>query len=196
MALLTYVDDVTTTGTCIDDIDKIKLALHSQFTIKDLGPLKYFLRLEIARSDHGTMISKTKFINDILFDTGMLQCKPASCPLPKGLHLSSETSAHMIDPDRLKRLIGKLLYVNLTRPDISHVVQYLSQFMSALRQTHWEAAMHVLRYLKAIAKNGLYFSIHSSLQLTPYCDSDWPPCCFSQKSLTGYGIFLGPCLLS
>ncbi|XP_021609051.1 uncharacterized mitochondrial protein AtMg00810-like [Manihot esculenta] len=82
--LLVYVDDVILTGNSIDAINKCKMALHSKFTIKDLGPMKYFLGLEVTRSSHVTIISQTKFICDVLKDAGMLQCKPASSPFPKG----------------------------------------------------------------------------------------------------------------
>ncbi|XP_043810935.1 uncharacterized mitochondrial protein AtMg00810-like [Manihot esculenta] len=183
--LLVYVDDVILTGNSVDAINKCKMALHSKFTIKDLGPMKYFLGLEVARSSHATIISQTKFICDVLKDVGMLQCKPASSPLPQGLHLTPDSGEPLSEPDMYRRLLGRLLYINLTRPDICYAVQHLSQFMNKPRKPHWEAALHVLRYLKGSLHQGLYFPVTDDLSLSAYCDSDWAACTYSCKSLSG-----------
>ncbi|XP_021624636.2 uncharacterized mitochondrial protein AtMg00810-like [Manihot esculenta] len=194
--LLVYIDDIILTGNSIDAITKCKLALHSKFTVKDLGPMKYFLGLEIARSNQATFISQTKYISDVLKDAGMFNCKPASCPLPQGLHLSPDTREPFDTPDMYRRLLGRLLYINLTRPDICYAVQHLSQFMSMPRKPHWEAALHLLRYLKGSLQQGLYFPVSADMSLNAYCDSDWAACTHSRKSLSGYCIYLGPCLIS
>ena len=191
-----YVDDVILTGNSIDAINKCKLALDSKFTIKDLGPMKYFLGLEIARSSQATILSQTKYISDVLKDAGMFYCKPASCPLPQGLHLTPDSGEILDEPDMYRRLIGRLLYINLTRPDICYAVQHLSQFMSMSRKPHWEAALHVLRYLKGTLYQGLHYPVSNDLCLNAYCDSDWAACAYSRKSLSGYCIYLGPCLIS
>lgn len=136
MALLVYVDDVILTGTSITDLDDIKVALHSKFTIKDLGYLKCFLGLKVARLDSATILSQTKFTIDILIDVGMLNYKLASFPLPRGLHLSPNIGEPLLEPDIYRNLVGRSLYVNLTRADISHSIQYLSPFMTVLRKPH------------------------------------------------------------
>ena len=82
LILLVYVDDVILIGNSIDVITECKLALHSKFTIKYLGPMKYFLDLEVARSSQATLLSQTKYISDILKDAGVFHCKPASCSSP------------------------------------------------------------------------------------------------------------------
>ncbi|XP_021621510.1 uncharacterized mitochondrial protein AtMg00810-like [Manihot esculenta] len=175
---------------------EVKSALHSKFTIKDLGFLKYFLGLEVARSSTATLLSQTKYISDILRDAGMHSCKPASFPLPEGLHLSLDIGDILPDPHLYRRLIGRLLYVNLTWPDLSYAVQHLSQFMHQPRKPHWEAAMHVLRYLKGTIHQGLCFPVTATMPLTAYCDSDWASCPFSRKSLTRLCIFFSSSLVS
>ncbi|XP_021623921.1 uncharacterized mitochondrial protein AtMg00810-like [Manihot esculenta] len=196
LILLVYVDDVILTGNSIDAINKCKLALDSKFTIKDLEPMKYFLGLEVARSTQTTILSQTKYISDVLKDAGMFYCKPASCPLPQGLHLSPYSGEILDEPDMYQRLLGRLLYINLTRPNICYAVQHLSQFMSMPRKPHWEAALHVLRYLKGTLYQGLHYPVSNDLCLNAYCDSDWAACTYSRKSLSGYCIYLGPCLIS
>ncbi|XP_021603300.1 uncharacterized protein LOC110608393 [Manihot esculenta] len=115
----------------VSEIDSVKHALDSKFTIKDVGHLKYFLALEIARSDHGIVLSQKKFVLDIITDVGLTSCPDSEDLLPC--------------LDVCRRLIGSLLYVNITRLDISHAVQHLSQFMAIPRQPHMAVALHILR---------------------------------------------------
>lgn len=86
----------------------------------------------------------------------------------------------MTDPEKFRRLIGRLLYLNLSRPDLSYSVQQLSQFMSCPRQPHWDAAMHVVRYLKGNISQDLFYPAKSALTMTGFCDADWGACAFSR----------------
>ncbi|KAL0327703.1 UNVERIFIED_CONTAM: Retrovirus-related Pol polyprotein from transposon RE2 [Sesamum angustifolium] len=94
------------------------------------------------------------------------------------------------------RLVGRLLYLGFTRPDISFATQQLSQFLQHPRSSHWDAALHVLRYLKGTSSLGLFFSAQNSLQPTVYTDASWASCPESRRSITGFCIFLGSSLVS
>ncbi|KAL0319643.1 UNVERIFIED_CONTAM: Retrovirus-related Pol polyprotein from transposon RE1 [Sesamum radiatum] len=196
IVLLVYVDDVLIT--CVSElmITEVKDFFHSAFTIKDLGPAKYFLGLEIARSPSGTSITQHKFIRDIISDTGLLSARPASSPFPPGLKLSAHDSLPLSDVEPYHRLIGRLLYLSFTRPDISFGAQQLNQFVHAPCHVHMDAALHLVRYLKGCPERGLFFPASNSLVLTAYCDADWASCTDSRYSLTGYCIFLGNALVS
>ncbi|KAK4382735.1 Retrovirus-related Pol polyprotein from transposon RE2 [Sesamum angolense] len=194
-ALLVYVDDILLTGNSESALHAVRDYLDDLFTIKDLGQAKYFLGLELARSSHGLQVSQHKYL-DILADTSMLAAKPASTPFPLGLKLVLEDGALLPNPNKYRRLIGRLLYLGFTRPDISFAVQQLSQFLQAPRTSHWDAALHVLRYLKGTPSTGLFFSSSSSSQLTAYSDASWASCLDSRRSITGYCIFLGTSLVS
>jgi len=87
----------------------------------------------------------------------MIRVKPARFPLPKGLNLTVDTGALLPDPNVYRRLVGRLLFLTLTRPDISYSVQHLSQYLQQPRQPHYEATLHVLRYLKGTANQGLFY---------------------------------------
>ncbi|KAK4401408.1 Retrovirus-related Pol polyprotein from transposon RE2 [Sesamum angolense] len=195
-ALLVYVDDILLTGNSESALHAVRDYLDDLFTIKDLGQAKYFLGLELARSSHGLQVSQHKYLQDILADTSMLAAKPASTPFPLGLKLVLEDGALLPNPNKYRRLIGRLLYLGFTRPDISFAVQQLSQFLQAPRTSHWDAALHVLRYLKGTPSTGLFFSSSSSSQLTAYSDASWASCLDSRRSITGYCIFLGTSLVS
>jgi len=126
----------------------------------------------------------------------MTGCKPAKFPLPQGLKLSSITGPVLDDPEPYRRLIGRLLYLTLTRPDISYAVQHLSQFLRSLAEPHYQAVVHVLRYLKGTVNKGLFYPADCDLCLHAYCDADWGSCRFSARSVTGYCVFLGSSLIS
>jgi len=170
--VLVHVDDLLITGNDSLGISALKSRLHSTFTIKDLRLARYFLGIEIARSSVGTILNQRKYVLDILQDAGLTSVKPAKFPLPKGLHLTVDTGDLLSDPSAYRRLVGRLLYLTLTRPDISYSVQHLNQFLQHPRQPHYEAALHVLRYLKGTTHHGLFYPVSSNLQLQAFCDAD------------------------
>ncbi|XP_020555103.1 uncharacterized protein LOC110013287 [Sesamum indicum] len=194
LALLVYVDDIIVTAPSLELIQTVKDYLHSLFTIKDLDNARYFLGLEIARSSDGLYLAQTKYVHDIIKDTGMSAAKSIKTPFPLGLKLATASGAPLSQPDQYHRLIGRLLYLGFTRPDISHSVQQLSQFLTRPCDAHWRATLHVVRYLKGEPSKGLFFPTTCNFELTAYCDGDWASCTDSRRSLTGYCIFLGAAL--
>ncbi|KAL0366872.1 UNVERIFIED_CONTAM: Retrovirus-related Pol polyprotein from transposon RE2 [Sesamum radiatum] len=196
VALLVYVDDILLTGALEGSLIAVKQLLDKLFTIKDLGSAKYFLCLELARSSHGLHVTQHKYLEDILRDASMLDAKPASTPFPSRLHLTCEEDALLHCPDKYRRLVGRLLYLGFTRPNFSFPVQKLSQYMQHPRASHWDAALHVLRYLKGTCNLGLFFPSCNSLQLSAYSDAAWASCPNSRRSITDFCIFLGTFLIS
>ncbi|KAL0383326.1 UNVERIFIED_CONTAM: Retrovirus-related Pol polyprotein from transposon RE1 [Sesamum calycinum] len=186
MALLVYVDDILLSGNSETEIATIKSHLDTLFTIKDLGHAKYFLGLELARSAHGLLVTQQKYLTDILRDVHVLDSRPAPTPLPPGLKLSADDGTLLFDPGPFRRLVGRLLYLGFTRPDVSFAIQQLSQFLQHPRSSHWDAALHVLRYLKGTSSLGLFFSAQNSLQPTVYTDASWASCPESRRSITGF----------
>ncbi|KAL0437456.1 UNVERIFIED_CONTAM: Copia protein [Sesamum radiatum] len=191
MALLVYVDNILVTTPTLALIQSVKDYLHSLFTIKDLRDARYFLGLEITRNEDGLYVAQTKYVQDIIQDTGLSKAKSTSTPIPLVLKLSDNSGALLIDPERYRRLIGRLLYLGFTRPDISHTVQQLSQFLTRPCDSHWQAAIHVVRYLKRAPSKGLFFPLVSSLELRAYCDADWASCTDSRRSLTALSHLWG-----
>ena len=170
--------------------------LDDCFHIKDLGSLKYFLGIEVARSPTGISLCQRKYTLDILNESGMLGAKPISFPMEQHHHLSTNTGAPVEDPAQYRRLVGRLIYLTITRPDITYSVHILSQFMHDPRQGHLDAAMRVLRYLKSSPGQGLFLSSSSDLTLQAYCDSNWASCPMTRRSTTGYFTQLGSSPLS
>jgi len=177
-------------------INKTKGTLHQTFRIKDLGKLKYFLGFEISRTKKGIHMCQRKYALDILNETGMTNSKPCQTPLmsdTKPLFTTNNTSYNV---DSYRRLIGKLLYLTNSRPDINYFVHLLSQFVQAPTAYHHQAAQHILRYIKADPGRGLFFPRDTSLQIKGFSDSDWATCPETRRNITGYCVFLGESLIS
>ncbi|XP_011073044.1 uncharacterized protein LOC105158104 [Sesamum indicum] len=111
--------------TSIEHITAIKAYLDRLFTIKDLGVAKYFLGLEVAHSSQGIIVTQTKYIKDIVMDTGSLHACAATTPLPPSIKFTEDAGAQLPHPKCYHRLVGRLLYLNFTRLDTSHACQQL-----------------------------------------------------------------------
>lgn len=189
-------DDVLVTGNSPTEIQLLKDSLHAAFTIKDLGLARYFLGMELYRDDSGVYLSQREYIRDILTDCQMENARVANFPLPTELKLRLDEGELLNDVERYRRLIGRLLYLSLTRPDLSYSVQHLSQFVSQPRMPHWQVVVHVLRYLKGTPTLGLFYPMQTSLNVTGFTDADWGSCLTTRRSLYGYCVFLGHTLVS
>ncbi|CAM8901506.1 unnamed protein product [Rhodiola kirilowii] len=152
--LLVYVDDVILTGTSQSIIDEIKRYIHQKFHIKDLGVLKYFLGLEVARSHTGIFLNQRKYVLELLEDSNLTECKPSRTPMDIKHKLSLSQAPLLDDPLQYRKLVGKLIYLTITRPDLSYSVHVLSQFMQKPTQDHLQAVQRVLRYLKGAPAQG------------------------------------------
>ena len=193
--MLIYVDDIVVTGNNVKDILALKQFLHSHFRIKDLGNLTYFLGIKVSRSKKGISISQRKYALEILKDCGFLGAKPVSFPMEQNIKLS-DLGELLKDPSQYRQLVGRLIYLTITRPDIPYSVHMLSRFMHAPRKPHMEATLRVLRYLKSSPGQGLFFPSHNDLSLRAFSDSDWAGCPISHRSTPGYYVFLGSSLIS
>ncbi|KAJ0845012.1 putative RNA-directed DNA polymerase [Helianthus annuus] len=191
LAALIYVDDVIIVGNDLKRIEEVKVFLNDKFSIKDLGILKFFLGIEVARIKEGMVLSQRKYTLDILEETGMTGCRPSPFPMEQNLKLDKCDEEARIDAHQYRRMVGKLLYLQATRPDITYAVNILSQFVSDPRQSHVEAANRVLRYLKATPGQGILIPEEGGTNLTAYCDSDWLGCPFTRRSRTGYLLLRG-----
>ncbi|KAL5767159.1 hypothetical protein ACOSQ2_013942 [Xanthoceras sorbifolium] len=194
-ALLIYVDDILITRNDPVSIAATKKFLHSHFHLKDLGNLKYFLGIEVSTSKKGIFISQRKYALEIIKDVGLLGAAPIDTPMERGLKLSDKGDL-LRDSNQYRRLVGRLIYLTVSRPDITYAVHVLSRFMHQPRKFHMEAALRVVRYLKGAPGKGLFFSSNSDFKLRAYCDSDWAGCPLTRRSTTGYCVFLGPSLIS
>ncbi|KAK5832585.1 hypothetical protein PVK06_016387 [Gossypium arboreum] len=204
VVLLVYVDDLLIAGNDINMIRELKGFLNTTFKMKDLGDLRYFIGIEVLRFKEGIVLSQKKYAHELIEDTGLKNAKIAAAPLEQNLKLTTvdydkdiqSEDALLENKTSYQRLIGRLIYLTHTRPDIVFAMHYLSQFMQQPKRSHLEAAMRVVRYIKKDPGQGLLFKAGNEGKVVAFCDSDWAACPMTRRSVTGYCIMLGSSLIS
>lgn len=195
-ALIIYVDDMIITGDDMEEISRLQEQLATEFEMKNLRGLKYFLGIEIARSKQGIFLSQRRYVLDLLCEVGLLDCKPVDTPMVQNHNIGKCTAQVPTDKERYQRLVGKLIYLSHTRPDIAYAVSIVSQFMHCPSEDHMDAVTRILRYLKASPGKGLMFSKNNHLNIDGYTDADWAGDTHDRKSTSGYFTFVGGNLVS
>ncbi|KAK2991391.1 hypothetical protein RJ640_024003 [Escallonia rubra] len=170
--------------------------VQTKFHTKDLGQLKYFLGIEVTRSKKGIFLSQRKYVLDLLVETGKAGAKPCNTPMNPSVHLTKDDGDRLDDPEKYRRLVGKLNYLIVTRPDIAYAVSTVSQFMSEPTVKHWAALEQILCYLKGAPGLGLLYSNHGHSYIECFSDADWAGSKLDRKSTTGYCVFVGGNLVS
>ncbi|RVW45537.1 Retrovirus-related Pol polyprotein from transposon RE2 [Vitis vinifera] len=186
-----YVDDLIISGNDSAALKTFKAYLSDCFKMKDLGVLKYFLGIEVARSSAGLFLCQRKYTLDIVSEAGLLGAKPCGFPIEQNHRLGLANGELLSNPESYRKLVGQLIYLAVTRPDLAYSVHILSQFMQEPRIEHWEAALRVVRYLKGTPGQGILLRADSDLSLQGWCDSDWAACPVTRRSLSGWLVFLG-----
>ncbi|KAB2615934.1 hypothetical protein D8674_022522 [Pyrus ussuriensis x Pyrus communis] len=190
LVVLVYVDDLIITGDNMDEITKLKHSLQQRFAIKDLGILRYFLGIEMATSPKGFFLSQRKYVLDLLKEANMSDAKPVNTPLDTKLKLSLEGQP-LPNISYYQRLVGKLIYLTITRPGIAYSVSIASQFMHSPTMEHFNLVKRLLRYLKGSIGRGIIMKKNESTEITGYCDADWAGNSIDRKSTTAYCTFVG-----
>jgi hypothetical protein len=166
-----YVDDMIITGDDPKYISFVKARLSDQFLMSDLGPLRYFLGIEIYSTPEGFFLSQEKYIQDLLDRASLTDHRTVETPMELNVHLVVTNGEPLKDPTRYRCIVGNLVYLGVTRPDILYYVYILSQFVSASTQIHYSHLLCVLCYLCGTITHRLFFPRSSSLQLQAYCDA-------------------------
>ncbi|XP_016714718.1 secreted RxLR effector protein 161-like [Gossypium hirsutum] len=165
--------------------------MQIMFEMTDLGIMSYLLGMEVCQIDQGIFIGQHAFASKLLTKFHMENCKPVSTPLVIGQKLSSYGDEEKVDEREYRSLIGCLLHLTATRPDLMHSVSLLSHFMHSCNTSHLKAAKRILRYLKGTLKFGVMFKSGGQLKLSGYSDSDWRGSIDDMRSTSGYLFSLG-----
>ncbi|CAM8984067.1 unnamed protein product [Rhodiola kirilowii] len=161
-----------------------------------VGELKYFLGLQVAQEEDGTRIHQQKYVKEILKKFGMEFAKTCATPMSPNDTLTKDESSPQVDPTLYRGMIGSLLYLTASRPDILFCVCLCARFQADPRETHVKAVKRILRYLKGMDNLCLLYPRGGDLRLVAYTYADYAGCKIDRKSTSGMTQFLGPCLIS
>lgn len=194
--LLLYVDDIVLTASSSGLLQQIQHQLLAEFSTKDLGPLHYFLGIQVTRDSTGFFLSQHKYAVELLDRANMSQCKPVSTPVDTRSKLSGDAGPPVADPSDYRSIVGALQYLTMTRPDLVYAMQQACLSMHDPREQHLALVKRILRYVRGSSTHGLHICRSSSLDLVAYSDADWAGCPDTRRSMSGYTIFLGDSLIS
>jgi hypothetical protein len=186
-----YVDDLLITGSCREQIDKFKEEMKSAFEMIDLGGMTFFLGMQIFQKQNEIFMCQHKYTKEILKKFNMEQCKPTTTPMNQKERFCKEDGAGKVDKKLYRSLIGRLMYLTTTRPDIMYDVSLLSRYMHCASEIYFKVAKRILRYIKGTADYGIKFSQVGKFNLHGYSDSDWAGNIDDMRSTSGYCFSFG-----
>lgn len=189
--LLLYVDDIVLTASSTQLLQWTISSLQSEFSMKDLATLHHFLGVTVVRQPSGLLLHQRQYSIEILERAGMADCKPCSTPVDASAKLSATAGDPVSDPTDFRSLAGALQYLTFTRPDISYAVQQVCLHMHNPREPHLTALKRILRYVRGTLDFGIHIQRAPCTDLVVYSDADWAGCPNTQKSTSGYAVFLG-----
>lgn len=191
-----YVDDLLVTGNNEMLVGAFKSEILKAFEMTDLGLMSYFLGMEVQQRIDGIIIHQRKYAKEILKKFQMDDCKSTDTPMNQKEKFSKEDGAEKIDENKYRSLIGCLMYLTSTRPDIMFSVSSLSRFMHCASELHFQAAKRILRYVRGTTEYGIKYTCSQSPKLAGFSDSDWAGSIDDMRSTTGFCFTFGSGMFS
>ncbi|GKB32254.1 putative ribonuclease H-like domain-containing protein [Tanacetum coccineum] len=191
-----YVDDIIFGSTKKSWCDEFEALMKSRFQMSSMGELTFFLGLQVKQKPDGIFISQDKYVAEILKKFDFASVKTASTPIETQKPLVKDEEASDVDVHLYRSMIGSLMYVTASRPDIMFAVCACSRFQVTPKTSHLSEVKRIFRYLKGKPKLGLWYPRESSFDLESYSDSDYARANLDRKSTTGGCQFLGRRLIT
>lgn len=186
-----YVDDLIIVGDSETKTEHVKGLLKKEFEMKDLGELRYFLGIEVIRTTNGIWLSQRQYALDMLSKYGMADCKTISMPFDVNVKLSAHAGDALENVTMYRKIVGSLIYLTITRSDLSYIVGLESQFMQAPKRPHLDAVRRTLRYVRATLDYALFYVASVRVELYGYTDADWAGSITDRRSTSGFMFSLG-----
>ncbi|CAJ2641499.1 unnamed protein product [Trifolium pratense] len=191
-----YVDDLIYTGNNSEMFEDFKHSMKKRFAMTDLGQMRYFLGVEVTQDKYGIFINQQKYAKEILSRFEMGMCNIVSSPIVPGCKLSKDENGKQVDATKYKQIVGCLMYLLASRPDLAFSVCLIARYMDKPTDMHLTAAKRILRYLKGIMSLGILYKRGSELQLQGWTDSDYAGDIDDRRSTSGYVFKLGSSAIS
>jgi hypothetical protein len=190
-----YVDDLVIASTKDAEVAAFKEEMKATFQMSDLGPLSFYLGIEVHQDDSGITLRQTDYAKRVVELAGLTDCNPALTPMKEKLKLSRDSTTKEVDATQYRRFVGSLRYLAHTRPDLAFSVGYVSRFMQRLTTVHQQAIKRIIRYVAGTLDHGLYYPrCPGEAHLVGY--SDHAGDIDTSKSTSGVLFFFGKCLVS
>jgi hypothetical protein len=187
-----YVDDLIYTGNCEELFEGFIDSMKKHFDMTDLGKMRYFLGVEVTQNANGIFIHQQKYAREILSRFGMEECNMVCNPIVPGSKLARDENGKMVDATNFKQMVGCLMYLLATRPDLAYSVCLIARYMERPTEIHAASAKRILRYLKGTLNYGiLYKKDELGSELKGWTDSDYAGDLDDRKSTSGYVFKLG-----
>jgi len=186
-----YVDDIVYTSSSERLLSEFKREMMQRYEMSDLGLLHHFLGMGILQTDQGVFIHQGKYAKSLLSKFGLDDCKPVSIPLATGEKLKKLDESELADEGLYRRIVGSLLYLTATRPDLMYAASLLSRFMTGPTKIHMGAAKRILRYMQGTLSYGIEYVRDQSVTLIGFCDADWAGSEDDNRSTSGYAFSFG-----
>lgn len=191
-----YVDDLIYTGNSEEMLEEFKASMKDEFSMTDLGRMKYFLGIEVIQDEEGIFIGQKKYAEDILEKFGMASCNFVKNPMVPGQKLSKEGYGPPVDATMFKQMVGSLRYLTATRPDLIYSVNLVSRYMEKPTEQHLLAVKRILRYVRGTTGYGIQYKCEGDVKLVGYADSDYAGDVDDRKSTSGYVFMFGGAAVS
>ncbi|CAL2268313.1 unnamed protein product [Prunus armeniaca] len=186
-----YVDDIVYTGNDQEMLEDFKKNMKEKYEMTDLGLLHHFLGMGVIQTPTSIFIHKKKYATTLLSRFSLSECKPVSIQLVTSEKLSKDDGSCLASEEQYRRIVGSLMYLTATRPDIMFAASLLARFMHCPTSKHLETAKRVLRYVKGTLDYGLEYVKGKEVVLIGYCDNDWSGSVDDSKSTYGYAFSFG-----
>ncbi|GJZ95228.1 retrovirus-related pol polyprotein from transposon TNT 1-94 [Tanacetum coccineum] len=191
-----YVDDIIFGSTCQEMCDDFAKIMHDEFEMSMMGELNFFLGLQIKQLNDGIFFNQSKYIKEMLKKFGLEDSKPMKTPMSTETKLTRDEEGESVDNTKYRGMIGSLLYLTASRPDIMFSVCLCARFQEDPKTSHLEAVKRIFRYIKGTMHLGLWYPKGSGIETIVYADSDHAGDYVDRKSTSGVCTFMGCCLTS
>ena len=191
-----YVDDIIFGSTNISLYQEFSKSMQKEFEMSHMGELNFFLGLQVKQVKDGTFINQGKYAKDLLKRFGMDSTSSKNTPMSTTTQLDKDENGKSIDQKLYRGMIGSLLYITASRPDIMFSVCLCARYQSDPKESHIKAVKRIFRYLKHTSDYELFYPKNSSFELTSYSDADFAGCKSNRKSTSDTCHFLGHSLVS
>ncbi|KAI3664284.1 hypothetical protein L6452_44769 [Arctium lappa] len=191
-----YVDDIIFGSTKDYMCKEFEELMHKRFKMSSMGELTFFLGLQVKQKKDGIFISQSKYVQDILTKFGFSDSKPASTPMETHKQITVDLEGEDVDVHHYRSMIGSLMYLTTSRPNIMFAVCVCARFQVRPKQSHFQAVKRIFRYLKGQPRLGLWYHHDSPFDLLAYSDSDLGGANLDRKSTSGGCQFLGARIVS